>query len=628
MRTRTGRQPNPFGTGFNTTNAMAGKRPQGPVPAFALNFIAESLSAAVTFSRASNATQFDSLGRLVWAPVNLCTRADMLSGGWVPSMAADGTVVSSTTPPPVDADCVRATWTVASPAAGCTISTLPVTVGTDHTFSIYLRYVNWNWFRIIIYSTSAPTNQARIWVDLQNLVVGTVSAGGTATVNSSQTGIELLADGWVRVYVTGNCAWSSSSDAGILFTTATADASGTRVGNGAAVDACGPLLEPTSINSPQDWSSAFFTAGSAYYGPRLDYNPATLTARGLLVEEARTNSLTGSNSWVASGAATIAQNATDPFGFANKAYTLSQGSGVTNAHFGQAGSVTTTAAGWAVSAFVKAGTADRCQLTISSSSSGEFANFSLVGSGSVLLQNASANAAIVALADGWYRISYSATMAAAIGSVVVVAHINSDTAGRIVSFTGTGLTVLVSWAQVELGLFATSLIPTFGVAATRAADTVTSAEIAWATAQPAAAMVVDIDGFTNARVVNSIGFVQLDDTTTANRIGLRAGGNNGQNSALFVSGGVVNINLNIGASDFNRRKVALSWDASTYSFSRNGAMLVSAAANGGTPTGITRISFGGSTALGSIFLNGWIRSFSAYSLPSLMTDTQLQALTA
>ena len=37
------------------------------------------------------------------------------------------------------------------------------------------------------------------------------------------------------------------------------------------------------------------TTSAAYYGARLDYNPATLAARGLLIEEARTNTVTYSD---------------------------------------------------------------------------------------------------------------------------------------------------------------------------------------------------------------------------------------------------------------------------------------------------------------------------------------------
>ena len=51
-----------------------------------------------------------------------------------------------------------------------------------------------------------------------------------------------------------------------------------------------PQLEIGSVAN-----SVIATSGTAYYGPRLDYNPSTLAPLGLLIEEQRTNLLTYSS---------------------------------------------------------------------------------------------------------------------------------------------------------------------------------------------------------------------------------------------------------------------------------------------------------------------------------------------
>jgi hypothetical protein len=219
-------------------------------------------------------------------------------------------------------------------------------------------------------------------------------------------------------------------------------------------------------------------------------------------------------------------------------------------------------------------------------------------------------------------------MAFPIRSVVVVAHMKSDTAGLMISFTGAGLTVLVSWAQVELGLFATSLIPTFGVAATRVADTATLTETSWVTANAAAAMIVDMDQVDGRAAAGSIGLAQLDDGTTNNRIAIRLVAVNGQPTATFVAGGVVGFNGNLGVQSFAPRKLGITWDATDFNFAVAGAVVYSTTAHGGLPSGLNRIDLLASTGGSSVKANGWIRGLRGYSLSARFTDPQLQALTS
>jgi hypothetical protein len=79
------------------------------------------------------------------------------------------------------------------------------------------------------------------------------------------------------------------------------------------------------------------TTGSIYYGPRFDYDPATLAARGLLVEGSRanllfpSNTLTSAAGWIVV-ATTPTANVTGPDGVSNSAWTLTDALTVSTAY--------------------------------------------------------------------------------------------------------------------------------------------------------------------------------------------------------------------------------------------------------------------------------------------------------
>ena len=176
------------------------------------NFLTGTLPSDLTFSRASNATMYDSTGTLVWAPANLLLNS-----------AALGT------------------------------QTVTVVSGQSYTLSFY--------------------------------GTGSVTLSGGATGTLSGTG----ASNRVSVAFT-------ASTTSVTFTVSGSVTSG--------------QLEPTSYNSPQAYNA---TTSSAYYGPRFDTNPSTLTLNGLLIEEQRTNLFLNSQSPVTQSIATTAQNYTVSF---------------------------------------------------------------------------------------------------------------------------------------------------------------------------------------------------------------------------------------------------------------------------------------------------------------------------
>jgi hypothetical protein len=86
--------------------------------------------------------------------------------------------------------------------------------------------------------------------------------------------------------------------------------------------------------------------------------------------------------------------------------------------------------------------------------------------GTVTSGGSSATAAIQSVGNGWYRCSVTSTAVDNRGFQILMA-----TGNDVVTYTGNGTSGVFIWgAQLEVGAFATSYIPTTTAAATRAAD--------------------------------------------------------------------------------------------------------------------------------------------------------------
>jgi len=195
---------------------------------------------------------------------------------------------------------------------------------------------------------------------------------------------------------------------------------------------------------------------------------ATFAPRSWLMEETRTNLLTG-NFWSNNGngsSATSTQNAIGPDGLATSAWTVTES--LTSAYqYSISAGGNLTSAVHTASAFVKAGTANKCQLFVNALLSGDYVNFSLTGTGSITAATTPANCSITLLANGWYRVTMQFTATAGSGGVLI-SHIATATDTRNpATNTGTGRTLFVYGAQIELGATASSFIlPTTTTAAT------------------------------------------------------------------------------------------------------------------------------------------------------------------
>lgn len=584
-----------------------------------------SLPSDVTFSRSSHATMINSDGNLVWADSNMITQSS-ISGAVVGSIGSGGAVPtgwswtsgSGLTREVVEigSDYIicRLSGTV---TGGSTVYPhlrfqAPITtaaLGQSYTLSAYVQIISGG-------LTNFSVGSGKLVMQWLNSGTYVSEAQGSTTMSSDLT----------RMTATGTMPSSSVNQMNPQLNFIATD--------GAVINITfkiyNPQVEPTSIDSPRTYKE---TTGTAYYGPRVDYNPNTLSSNGILIEEQRTNLVVVSTpitGWVASGYSSIAQSPATMLGQVCARITFDNAS---SGHFYAAGAITLTGSTrYTVSAYVEEISGNNLiQLTCSANAFATdcYANFN-ISSGTVTASGAGAsNASIQDCGNGVFRISASfvTIVSPLAGSSPIVAAINSGTDTRIPTFVYNGI-IDVFGFQVEAGYCVTSLIPTTSVSATRSADNYTD----------------DITGVDKGtagywKVVagpvgygtgggSSMSIVQFDDTSANNRLCMRADSSNGTKISTVVVGGVTGMNVAFGSSGFTTSdKLSQSWDTANIKFSRNASIIQSSSAHGGLPT-TTRIVFGGGASVtGSARINGWIQSVAYYKTPIILTDTLINSVT-
>ena len=212
--------------------------------------------------------------------------------------------------------------------------------------------------------------------------------------------------------------------------------------------------------------------------PAIDYDPVTKKRRGITIHTSSSNKATYSEdfsqtAWSKTGCSITGNSANSPDGN-NSATLLTEGTGNT-LHTLEEVKATPTTVGQVhtFSVFVKKGTSKFVQLyAIPSSSSNTYANFDLENG---VVTKFSANlkqAAIVAAPSGFFRISitmivYAAYTSGGVGIAFIDDTINS---GLLPSYTGTGKTLYVWGAQLEVMEAPTVYISTMGASYKREPD--------------------------------------------------------------------------------------------------------------------------------------------------------------
>jgi hypothetical protein len=588
-------------------------------PSLSLDFAnTKALDPRITFTRASTARLYD--GRTVAkAEENLLLRSQEFdNAAWTKqgftlttngSVAPDGTTTAEVFTEDGSNNDHRAFQTYSSSA-------------TTHTFSVFSKYVSRQWIYLRIKNSSNVNRFA--WFDIQNGVVGTVQSSLTATIQS-------LPNGWYRCVVTVDAAFASDS---VVVGGASADNVSSAYTGTSAFELWGAQLEqrssvtaytPTTTQPITNYIPVLQTAAAGV--ARFDHNPVTGESLGLLIEEQRTNLLERSEEfnnayWTKEAGTAVTANATvapdgtlsADFVYATTASTINQ-RGVNRS---TSQSVSTA---HSFSAYAKKGSSNFIAVRLTSLSNNPFAWFNL-NTGAIATVQSGLTATIQAVGNGWYRCTIAGTTGASIAVNRVDISVTDSDNSLAVAENGSAFL----WgAQLEVGAFATSYIPTVASQVTRSADaaSMTGANFSsWYRADEGTLYATGQSGgnFSNG----SPHFVAMNDGTTNNAINIaRASSTNNVNLSITANGvSQVSLTFNSVASNNQLVSGAIAYKVNDFAASVNGAA-VQVDTSGVIPL-VSALSIGQLPA-GSRFVNGTLRKIAYY--PLRLANAQLQALT-
>lgn len=368
------------------------------------------------------------------------------------------------------------------------------------------------------------------------------------------------------------------------------------------------------------------TVASAYYGPRFDYDPATLAPRGLLIEEQRVNLLLYSEQfdnagWTKSNA-TVTANATASPDGTTTADKLVEDSSNTS-HFTRQNATGVIGTAYTSTVFVKA--AERTAAVVTHFDGSAFCGVSINLSTGALstppadlgLTDASATSSVQNFGNGWFRVSVTRTQ---ITTTTLQTRVFTQSGSNGI-YLGNGTSgIFVYGAQVEAGAFATSYIPTVASTVTRAADnaTITGTNFSsWYNASEGT-VVISADSFRGTGGAART-FV-FNDGTSSNNIR-----NGGQSTLQVVDAGVTQASIAgtpLIPFDGTVFKFASAYKLNDFATVTTGAVTTDTS---GTVPNVNQLLLG-SGETSTTYLNGHLRTFTYYAYR--LTNAQLQALTA
>jgi hypothetical protein len=219
-------------------------------PVYFANLLNGTLPSTLTFARAGQAMQYDATGALTFAPNNTLIYSNTFTNAaW---SAGTGTFTSGATDPFGGTSAF--TYTAGSNSGQFLQGTSPINgINTNYIASIWVRR-----------RTGSGT------VSIFNPSAGAVSA---IAVTST----------WTQFYIKG--VGAATTYVGLRFAT-----------SGDAVDVYAATLSAVTYETTPRAGDQVITTSAAYYGPRFEYNPVTLSAVGLHKEAAATNILLNSKS--------------------------------------------------------------------------------------------------------------------------------------------------------------------------------------------------------------------------------------------------------------------------------------------------------------------------------------------
>ena len=395
------------------------------------------------------------------------------------------------------------------------------------------------------------------------------------------------------------------------------------------------IITFTRASTGTYFDSAGVLQTAAINDPRFDYNPSTLVAQGLLIEEARTNLVTRSEefndaAWTKTNSSITANATTAPSGTAT-ADKLIEALDVSQVHqVAQTGVTVVSLATYTVSVFVKADTRTRVRIAFIAGGGGVTADANLtagtIGAATAFSGGTAVASSIQAINNGWYRISVAGSGAAGTSGELRVELL--DASGNR-QYNGDGTSGLFLWgAQLEAGAFATSYIPTTTTALTRSADVAAVNTLSPWFNSTGGTLYAESFRTTIAAASTFPSYAEFDNGAL-NRYGfynaLTAGTN--EYGAFATDAGVSQAAMFGAASRVSAGTVvkqAAAFATNDFAFSVNGSSVFTDTV-GTLPSSVNRMCIG-SSYIAANFANAWIRRITYY--PRRLSNAELQSITA
>jgi hypothetical protein len=488
-----------------------------------------------TFTRATTATRVNSDGLVELVPYNLFQYSEEFDNASWAKTASSVTANSTNSPSGiVDAD----TFTADGTSAQHQIRQLgTVTSGLTYTTSIYAKKNTNNFIQIYNTNTFFGSN---VWANF-DLNLGVVGSVGTATTASIQN----VGNGWYRCTITGTA--TASGSVSISFFNLITSATSARGENN------------TLSTSVFLWGAQFVEGTNAlpYQKtetrlniPRLDYSLGGCP--NILLEPQRTNLALYSSS------------------FDNAVWNKGTGGSISsNSVISPDGTQNADAYTWATST---SSFAYLSQQTIGISQNPNTFSVWLKrpsGSGNrtirlvisdVLISNAASSTFTVT--ETWQRFEFTSTSAATTGYIGV---------GFFQGSTGTSIAsgeILEVWgAQIELGSYSTSFIPTTTASVTRNQDQCVKTGISSLINSTEGVLYAEINALKYPVDVNN--WLTITDGTNANSVGIQFE-TNGKATGRIEVGGVGQASITTSVDYSNFIKVAFKYKENDFAWWVNG----------------------------------------------------------
>jgi hypothetical protein len=409
--------------------------------------------------RATTATRVSSAGLVELVPYNLLTYSNTFSN------AAWTKTNTSVTSGQSGYDGSTNAWKLQATATNNCEVDQSFTESETKVFSIYAKAGNVNFVVISVFGAGFG------WYNLSNGTLG--SSGGTFVSRN----IESVGNGWYRCSIVTNVAAS-----GVAVYVADANNSiATTIGSNIFIQ--DSQLESGSVPTTYQKTETRLNI------PRLDYSNGTCPS--LLVEPQRTNLQTYSedfsNAVYIKVGATVSTNADVSPNGNTTADRLTEDTS-TGIHTAAVTASQATGGDYTFSVFVKANGRTKFQLAEGFSIGGNV-NFDLSAVTATTTAPAK-NGKIENYGNGWYKCS--ATWAFT-GGATTVLYLNLLNGAGSASYAGDGTSGVILWgAQLELGSYSTSYIPTTSASVTRNADVISKTGISSLIGQTEGTLFLDL----------------------------------------------------------------------------------------------------------------------------------------